>query len=154
MKYGFFDESKKEYVITRPDTPAPWVNYLESPEYGAIISNNAGGYSFAKSGANGRILRYIFNQFDQPGRYIYLRNQESEDYWSASWQPVGKDLNSYKSECHHGTAYTKMIASLNITLNVYHSIFSYLEESVQNFSLNQLKNILLSVGFLDIHIVR
>ena len=55
MKYGFFDESKKEYVITRPDTPAPWVNYLGSPEYGAIISNNAGGYSFAKSGANGRI---------------------------------------------------------------------------------------------------
>jgi len=48
MKYGFFDESKKEYVITRPDTPAPWVNYLGSPEYGAIISNNAGGYSFAK----------------------------------------------------------------------------------------------------------
>ena len=110
MRYGFFDESKKEYVITRPDTPAPWVNYLGSPEYGAIISNNAGGYSFAKSGANGRILRYIFNQFDQPGRYIYLRDQESEDYWSASWQPVGKDLNSYKSECHHGTAYTKMMA--------------------------------------------
>ena len=105
MKYGFFDESKKEYVITRPDTPAPWVNYLGSPEYGAIISNNAGGYSFAKSGANGRILRYVFNQFDQPGRYIYLRDQESEDYWSASWQPVGKDLKSYKS-----TAYTKMMA--------------------------------------------
>ena len=55
-----FDDAKKEYVITRPDTPAPWANYLGSPEYGAIISNNAGGYSFAKSGANGRILRYIF----------------------------------------------------------------------------------------------
>ena len=60
MRYGYFDEEKKEYVITRPDTPAPWVNYLGSPEYGAIVSNNAGGYSFAKSGANGRILRYIF----------------------------------------------------------------------------------------------
>lgn len=59
MRYGYFDEEKKEYVITRPDTPAPWVNYLGSPEYGAIVSNNAGGYSFAKSGANGRILRYI-----------------------------------------------------------------------------------------------
>lgn len=110
MKYGYFDDLKKEYVITRPDTPAPWVNYLGSPEYGAIVSNNAGGYSFAKSGANGRILRYIFNQFDQPGRYIYLRDNESKDYWSASWQPVGKDLESYKSECHHGTAYTKMMA--------------------------------------------
>ena len=102
MRYGYFDEEKKEYVITRPDTPAPWVNYLGSPEYGAIVSNNAGGYSFAKSGANGRILRYIFNQFDQPGRYIYLRDNDTKDYWSASWQPVGKDLSEYKSECHHG----------------------------------------------------
>lgn len=110
MRYGYFDDEKREYVITRPDTPAPWVNYLGSPEYGAIISNNAGGYSFEKSGANGRILRYVFNQFDEPGRYIYIRDNESKDYWSASWQPVGKDLEEYKSECHHGTAYTRMIA--------------------------------------------
>lgn len=78
--------------------------------YGAVISNNAGGYSFAKSGANGRILRYIFNDFDRPGRYIYIRDNESKDYWSASWQPVGKDLAEYKSECRHGTGYTKMLA--------------------------------------------
>jgi len=110
MKYGYFDDTKREYVIERPDTPAPWANYLGSPEYGAVISNNAGGYSFAKSGANGRILRYVFNNFDQPGRYIYIRDNESKDYWSASWQPVGKDLADYKSECRHGTAYTKMIA--------------------------------------------
>ena len=110
MKYGYFDEAKKEYIITRPDTPAPWVNYLGSPEYGAIVSNNAGGYSFAKSGANGRILRYVFNQFDEPGRYIYIRDNESKDYWSASWQPVGKNMDDYKSECHHGTAYTTMMA--------------------------------------------
>ena len=110
MQYGYFDNEKREYVITRPDTPAPWANYLGSPEYGALISNNAGGYSFAKSGANGRILRYVFNNFDQPGRYIYIRDNASKDYWSASWQPVGKDLESYKSECHHGTAYTKLVA--------------------------------------------
>ena len=110
MKYGYFDQKEREYVITCPDTPAPWVNYLGSPEYGAIISNNAGGYSFAKSGANGRILRYVFNDFDQPGRYIYVRDDESKDFWSASWQPVGKDLESYKSECHHGLAYTRMLA--------------------------------------------
>ena len=65
MKYGYFDDKEREYVIDHPDTPSPWVNYLGSPEYGAIISNNAGGYSFARSGANGRILRYIFNQFDR-----------------------------------------------------------------------------------------
>lgn len=110
MRFGYFDDERREYVITKPDTPAPWANYLGSPEYGAIISNNAGGYSFAKSGANGRILRYVFNDFDQPGRYIYIRDNESRDYWSASWQPVGKDLESYKSECRHGTAYTKMLA--------------------------------------------
>ncbi len=110
MKYGYFDNTGREYVITRPDTPAPWVNYLGSPEYGAIISNNAGGYSFAKSGANGRILRYVFNNFDQPGRYIYIRDNESRDYWSASWQPVGKDLKDYRSECRHGIGYTNMIA--------------------------------------------
>ncbi|MBP3326566.1 MAG: N,N'-diacetylchitobiose phosphorylase [Coprococcus sp.] len=110
MQYGYFDDEKREYVITRPDTPAPWANYLGSPEYGAIISNNAGGYSFAKSGANGRILRYVFNNFDQPGRYIYIRDNESKDYWSASWQPVGKNLDTYESKCCHGTAYTRMLA--------------------------------------------
>ena len=110
MRYGYFDDTNREYVIERPDTPSPWVNYLGSPEYGAIISNNAGGYSFAKSGANGRILRYVFNNFDQPGRYIYIRDNESGDYWSASWQPVGKDLEQYKSNCCHGVGYTKMTA--------------------------------------------
>ncbi len=108
MKYGYFDDDNREYSIERPDTPAPWVNYLGSPEYGAIISNNAGGYSFAKSGANGRILRYIFNSFDQPGRYLYIRDNESGDYWSASWQPVGKDLKDYQSTCRHGMGYTQI----------------------------------------------
>ncbi len=110
MNFGYFDDEHREYVITKPNTPAPWCNYLGSPEYGAIISNNAGGYSFVKSGANGRIIRYHFNSDDTPGRYIYLRDDETGDFWSASWQPVGKDLNEYKSEVRHGTAYTKMFA--------------------------------------------
>ena len=110
MNYGYFDDKNREYVIEQPNTPAPWVNYLGSPEYGAIISNNAGGYSFAKSGAEGRILRYIFNQFDQPGRYIYLRDNETCDYWSASWQPVGKDLTTYTNQCRHGLGYSRFIA--------------------------------------------
>ncbi|MEE3392973.1 MAG: N,N'-diacetylchitobiose phosphorylase [Lachnospiraceae bacterium] len=106
MKYGYFDEERREYVITKPDTPAPWCNYLGSPEYGAIISNNAGGYSFVKSGANGRIIRYHFNSDDTPGRYVYFRDNETGDFWSGSWQPVGRDLDSYKSEVRHGTAYS------------------------------------------------
>lgn len=108
MKYGYFDEQAREYVITDPRTPMPWANYLGSPAYGAIVTQNAGGYSFVKSGAAGRILRYTFNQFDEPGRYLYLRDDETGDYWSASWRPVEKPLESYHTECRHGTAYTQI----------------------------------------------
>jgi len=110
MQYGNFDPEKREYVINKPDTPAPWANYLGSPAYGAIISNNAGGYSFVKSGAAGRLIRYRFNEQDRPGRYIYLRDDDEADYWSASWQPVGKPLDKYKSICRHGTGYTQIEA--------------------------------------------
>ena len=110
MEYGYFDAEQREYVINKPDTPAPWANYLGSPAYGAIISNNAGGYSFVKSGAAGRLIRYRFNEQDRPGRYIYLRDDDSGDYWSASWQPVGKPLDQYKSICRHGTGYTQLEA--------------------------------------------
>ncbi len=108
MQYGYFDDDAKEYVITRPDTPQSWSNYLGSTEYGAVITNNAGGYGFYKSAARGRFLRLRFNSIpmDQPGRYFYLRDRESEDYWSGSWQPVGKPLDRYQSTCRHGTAYT------------------------------------------------
>jgi N,N'-diacetylchitobiose phosphorylase len=108
MQYGYFDDQAKEYVITRPDTPTSWSNYLGSTEYGAIITNNAGGYGFYQSGARGRFLRLRFNSIpmDQPGRYFYLRDGESGDYWSASWQPVGKPLDQYQSTCRHGTAYS------------------------------------------------
>ena len=120
MKYGYFDDKEREYVIDHPDTPSPWVNYLGSPEYGAIISNNAGGYSFARSGANGRILRYIFNQFDQPGRYIYIRDNASGDYWSASWQPVGKELGAWGiQECLQTTAeYTLRLITMCLSGNL------------------------------------
>lgn len=108
MQYGYFDDAAREYVITRPDTPRSWTNYLGTTEYGAIISNNAGGYSFYRSAAEGRFTRLRFNSvpMDQPGRYFYLRDQDSGDFWSSSWQPVGKPLDQYKSTCRHGTAYT------------------------------------------------
>src|SRR6056297_1815212 len=108
MKFGHFDNINKEYVITRPDTPKSWSNYLGSTEYGAIITNNAGGYSFYKSGGMGRFIRMRFNAIpmDQPGRYIYLRDNDDGDYWSGSWQPTGKDLKDYQSTCRHGMGYT------------------------------------------------
>jgi N,N'-diacetylchitobiose phosphorylase len=110
MQFGYFDDKNKEYVIERPDTPKSWSNYLGSTEYGAIITNNAGGYSFYKSAAQGRFTRLRFNviPMDQPGRYFYIHDRDSKDFWSASWQPVGKPLSAYKSECRHGTAYTKI----------------------------------------------
>jgi cellobiose phosphorylase len=110
MRFGYFDDKNKEYVIERPDTPRSWSNYLGSTEYGAIITNNAGGYSFYKSAAQGRFTRLRFNviPMDQPGRYIYIHDKDKKDFWSASWQPVGKSLKKYKSECRHGTAYTKI----------------------------------------------
>src|SRR5512136_80728 len=108
MQYGYFDDEAKEYVITRPDTPRSWSNYLGTTEYGAIITNNAGGYGFYQSSARGRFLRLRFNSvpLDQPGRYFYLRDCDNNDYWSASWQPVGKSLDEYHSVCRHGTGYT------------------------------------------------
>lgn len=112
MKFGYFDDEKKEYIITRPDTPKSWSNYLGNTEYGAIITNNAGGYSFYKSGGMGRFMRMRFNSvpMDQAGRYLYIHDKKKKDFWSASWQPVGKDLGKYKSNCHHGTGYTKIVS--------------------------------------------
>ena len=113
MQYGYFDDEEHEYVITRPDTPKSWSNYLGSTEYGAIITNNAGGYSFYKSAAQGRFTRLRFNAVptDQPGRYLYIRDRESGDFWSASWQPVGKPAGKYRSECRHGAGYTRIASA-------------------------------------------
>ncbi|MCC6972978.1 MAG: N,N'-diacetylchitobiose phosphorylase [Anaerolineae bacterium] len=108
MQYGSFDDHAREYVITHPNTPKSWINYLGSRLYGGIITQNAGGYSFYKSGAQGRLLRMRFNgvPVDQPGRYLYLRDNISKDYWSTSWQPVGKPLDVYQSTVRHGLGYS------------------------------------------------
>ena len=110
MQFGYFDDERHEYVITRPDTPRSWSNYLGSTDYGAVITNNAGGYSFFRSAAHGRFTRWRPNNIpmDQPGRYFYIRDRSSGEFWSASWQPVGKPLSDeeYTSVCRHGTAYT------------------------------------------------
>lgn len=110
MQFGYFDDEQKEYVVDKPNTPKSWSNYLGDTRYGAIITNNAGGYSFFRSSVQGRFLRLKFNTvpMDQPGRYIYIADRESKDYWSSSWQPVGKPLDKFKSECRHGSAYTKI----------------------------------------------
>jgi cellobiose phosphorylase len=109
-EYGYFDGAMREFVITRPDTPTPWLNYLGAGRYGGIISNTAGGYSFDRDPRNRRVSRYRYNAIpaDQPGRYVYLRDQDSGEYWSATWQPVLGELDFY--ECRHGAGYTRIAA--------------------------------------------
>jgi cellobiose phosphorylase len=106
MRYGSFDDTNLEYVITRPDTPLPWINYLGSEEYFGLISNTAGGYSFYRDARLRRLTRYRYNDIpgDANGRYIYLRDDEDGQFWSPTWQPVRKPLEEYS--CRHGLGYT------------------------------------------------
>jgi cellobiose phosphorylase len=106
MKYGYFDDRLREYVITRPDTPLPWINYLGCQAYFGIISNTAGGYSFYRDARLRRLTRYRYNNapYDFGGRYIYLRDDASGEFWSPSWQPTQRKLENYS--CRHGMGYT------------------------------------------------
>lgn len=113
MRYGYFDDEHREYVITRPDTPLPWINYLGSQAYFGLISNTAGGYSFYRDARLRRITRYRYNNvpFDFGGRYVYVRDNESSEFWSPSWLPTRSDLDDYS--CRHGMGYTTIASSKN-----------------------------------------
>ncbi|MGD0610965.1 MAG: glycosyl transferase [Anaerolineales bacterium] len=106
MRYGHFDDTTREYVIERPDTPLPWINYLGCEDYFALISNTAGGYSFYKDARLRRVTRYRYNNspLDMGGRYIYLRDNSEGVFWSPSWMPTRGRLDEY--ECRHGLGYT------------------------------------------------
>lgn len=105
--YGYFDPKAREFVITRPDTPLPWVNYIAYQNLAGLISNTGGGYSFFLSPRNGRITRWRYNALpmDRPGHYIYLRDRKSRQYWSLTWQPTPKCPFIFY-ECRHGMNYT------------------------------------------------
>ena len=106
MRYGYFDDQHHEYVITQPDAPLPWINYLGSEAYFGIISNTAGGYSFYRDARLRRITRYRYNNvsLDCGGRYIYVRDNDTGEFWSPSWQPTRHELEGYT--CRHGLGYT------------------------------------------------
>jgi len=106
MQYGYFDDEHREYVITRPDTPLPWINYLGSQEFFGIISNTAGGYSFYRDARLRRLTRYRYNNvpLDYGGRYIYIRDNDNGEFWSPSWQPTRHEAESYT--CRHGLGYS------------------------------------------------
>jgi cellobiose phosphorylase len=111
MKYGNFDDGNKEYVITTPQTPYPWINYLGNEDFFGLISNTAGGYAFYRDAKFRRLTRFRYNNvpLDNGGRYFYINDGEA--VWSPGWKPVKTDLDSY--ECRHGLGYTRLRAAKN-----------------------------------------
>ncbi|WP_295089362.1 glycosyl transferase [uncultured Ruminococcus sp.] len=111
MKFGYFDDANKEYVITSPRTPYPWINYLGTQEFFSLISNTAGGYSFYKDARLRRITRYRYNNvpIDMGGRYFYINDNGT--IWNPGWSPVKTELDSY--ECRHGMGYTIITGKKN-----------------------------------------
>lgn len=114
MKYGYFDDEEKEYVITDPETPSPWINYFGTGDFYSLFSNTGGGYCFYKDALLRRITRYRYNNIpsDMNGRYFYIREEGGDSdkaaasVWSPGWKPVMNDLDSY--ECRHGMGYSKI----------------------------------------------
>lgn len=111
MKFGFFNDSDREYVITSPDTPQPWINYLGNEEFFSLISNTCGGYSFYKDAKLLRPTRYRYNNVpaDTNGRYYFIKHNDT--VWTPAWQPVKTELDSY--ECRHGLGYSRFTSSKN-----------------------------------------
>ncbi|GHT55367.1 N,N'-diacetylchitobiose phosphorylase [Spirochaetia bacterium] len=119
MQYGYFDDKNREYVIEKVDTPVSWTNYIGTRDLCGVFNHTAGGYLFYKNAEYHRISRFRPNgtPMDRPGHYVYIRDDETEkagaegtlvpDYWSLSWQPVGKPLNQAKYTCRHGLSYTR-----------------------------------------------
>ncbi len=134
MKFGHFDDQNREYVITRPDTPLPWINYLGCQEYFGIISNTAGGYSFYRDARLRRLTRYRYNNapWDCGGRYIYLRDEASGQFWSPSWQPTRHAAEDYS--CRHGMGYTT-IGSTFAGIEAHTRYFVPLDENLEIWQL-------------------
>lgn len=111
MKFGHFDDKSREYVITNPQTPWPWINYLGNEDFFSLISNTAGGYSFYKDAKFRRLTRYRYNNvpMDSGGRYFYIKDEETT--WSPGWKPCKTPLDSY--ECRHGMNYTTIQGEKN-----------------------------------------
>lgn len=108
MQYGYFDNEKREYVIDRVDLPVSWTNYLGVKDMCVVVNHTAGGYLFYQSPEYHRITRFRGNAvpMDRPGHYVYLRDDADGDYWSISWQPVGKPLDAARYTCRHGMSYS------------------------------------------------
>ena len=111
MNFGFFDDRNREYVITTPKTPLPWINYLGCNDFFSLISNTCGGYSFYKDAKLLRLTRYRYNNVpaDTNGKYFYLK--DGDTIWNPGWQPSKTPLDFY--ECRHGIGYSRFLSSKN-----------------------------------------
>ncbi|WP_430813684.1 GH36-type glycosyl hydrolase domain-containing protein [Carboxylicivirga sp. RSCT41] len=111
MKYGYFDDERREYVITNPQTPWPWINYLGNEDFFGLVSNTAGGYAFYKDAKFRRLTRYRYNNvpMDNGGRYFYIKDEDT--IWSPGWKPCKTELDKY--ECRHGMSYTQITGAKN-----------------------------------------
>lgn len=140
MKYGYFDNEKREYVIERVDLPTSWTNYLGVKDMCAVINHTAGGYVFYKTPEYHRITRFRANSvpMDRPGHYVYIRDDETGDYWSVSWQPVGKSLDSASYRCIHGLSYSKYSCEYS-NINAEQTLFIPMEDHVELWDV-RLKN--------------
>ncbi|MBD9700198.1 N,N'-diacetylchitobiose phosphorylase [Flavimobilis sp. GY10621] len=135
MKYGHFDTAVDEYVIERPDVPVSWTNYLGSKNLCTVLSHNGGGYSYYKSSQQGRITRFRPNSvpLDRPGHYVYLRDDADGDFWSVSWQPVGKPLEGEGAASYttrHGLGYSTFEASYK-GIDASQTIFIPVDDDVE-----------------------
>jgi cellobiose phosphorylase len=136
MRFGKFSENGKEYVIEKWGTPTPWINYISNQRgYCGIISQTGGGFSFHRDPKERRITKYRYNNVpvDRPGRYFYVKDEKTGEFWSPTWQPVMKDLDSY--ECRHGQGYTTINSSYK---GISHSVLYFVapEDDCEIWQLN------------------
>ncbi len=111
MKYGHFSKDGREYIVTNPNTPRPWFNYLFNDVYHALVSSTGGGFSYFKDPKTNRMLRYEHLSTDRPGRYIFVRDQQKSETWPLNWQPFCRPLDKWQAV--HGLGYTKIISENN-----------------------------------------
>lgn len=129
MRYGYFDNASREYVIDRVDVPASWTNYIGLKDFYGVFNHTAAGYVLYKSPEYHRITRFRPNgPVDGPGHYVYLRDNDTGDFWSVSWQPVGKPKEHYF--CRHGLSYSKYLCDYS-GINAQQTLFAAIDDPVE-----------------------
>ena len=129
MRYGYFDNASREYVIDRVDVPASWTNYIGLKDFYGVFNHTAAGYVLYKSPEYHRITRFRPNgPVDSPGHYVYLRDNDTGDFWSVSWQPVGKPKEHYS--CRHGLSYSKYLCDYS-GINAQQTLFAAIDDPVE-----------------------